>query len=395
MGYDNKVYYFCDMNVELNINRLRYLLSLYGMEDADLLNVINNGLKRKYRHEQVFANEVDLKIIKKIDNLLFNKGLAFYMDPSPIHVSSGMSVFFRKKAFNDELNFTSKKVVNDYETLKNYLASLDHLSNIKTELKIPHCTMRTQAHVAAQKVRDLIYPKKIFSKDRDFLKELIKNLADAGIIVFEYLEAPNKKEKANIDGFFLRPNFIVLKRYSYYKREIFTLLHELGHYLLDKEEVESLDVMTLDYGTMSKIERWCNDFAYYFLVGEDASLMDDIVSANGTNDYHFSLIESISSKCFISKRALFTRLFYSGKLSQIDYSNIIKDLNNRQAQFKEQQRISTGEDGFKKSIPKPQPIYSPKFLNTLSIALHDGTVRPSDLYRMNIPVKVVEGLHLW
>jgi hypothetical protein len=164
-----------------------------------------------------------VKVIKKIDTLLFNKGLAFYVDPSPIHVSSGMSVFFRKKSFNDELNFTSKKVVNDYESLKNYLASLDHLSNIKTELKIPHCTMRTQARVAAQKVREMIYPSKKINKDRDFLKELINNLADAGIIVFEYIEAANKKEKANIDGFFLRPNFIVLKRYSYYKRDILTI----------------------------------------------------------------------------------------------------------------------------------------------------------------------------
>lgn len=384
------------MNVELNISRLRYLLSLYGMKDADLLDVINNGLKRKYSHEQVFADQIDLKILKKIDNLLFNKGLSFYVDPSPIVASDSMSVFFRKKTFNEELNFTSKKVVNDYESLKNYLASLDVLSNVKTEIGIPHCTQRTDPRSAAQKIREIIYPKGKCKTARDFLKALITNLAEVGVLVFEYLEAPNKKEKANIDGFFLKPNFIVLKRYSHFKREIFTLLHELGHCVLDKEEVESLDIVSLDYKTMSSIERWCNDFAYFFLVGEYADQVSKIVVADGTNDYQFPLFDEISSKCFISRRALFTRLLYSGRISQKDYGKVIEDLNEQYANQKAQEKAElTGSDGFKRHPSAPQPIYSPKFLSTLSIALHDGTVRPAELYRMKIPAKVVEGLRLW
>ena len=234
------------MTVELNISRLRYLLSLYKMEEGDLLNIINHDLKRKYTYEQVFTEQVDVKVLKNID-------------PSPIQMTEGMSVFFRKKAFNEELNFTSKKVVNDFESLKNFLSSLDSLSNVKTDTKIPHFTQRTNARIAAERIRAIIYPQKSARTQRDFLKSLIERLSDAGILVFEYIEAPNKKEKANIDGFFLRPNFIVLKRHSYYKREIFTLLHELGHCVLDKEEVESLNTEKLDYSTMSSLERWCND----------------------------------------------------------------------------------------------------------------------------------------
>lgn len=366
------------------------------MKDADLLDVINNGLKRKYSHEQVFADQIDLKILKKIDNLLFNKGLSFYVDPSPIVASDSMSVFFRKKTFNEELNFTSKKVVNDYESLKNYLASLDVLSNVKTEIGIPHCTQRTDPRSAAQKIREIIYPKGMCKTARDFLKALITNLAEVGVLVFEYLEAPNKKEKANIDGFFLKPNFIVLKRYSHFKREIFTLLHELGHCVLDKEEVESLDVVSLDYKTMSSIERWCNDFAYYFLVGEYADQVNKIVVADGTNDYQFPLFDEISTKCFISRRALFTRLLYSGRISQKDYGKVIEDLNEQYTNQKAQEKAElTGSDGFKRHPSASQPIYSPKFLSTLSIALHDGTARPAELYRMKIPAKVVEGLRLW
>lgn len=384
------------MLVDLNIDRLRYLLSLYKMEDSDLLDEINKGLKRKYSYSQVFSDHVDLKILKKIDKLLFDKGIPFYIDPAPIVPTESMSVFFRKKTFNEELNFTSKKVVNDFESLKNYLASLDVLSNVKTEVTIPQFTKRTDPRFAAQKVRSIIYPTKKCANPRDFLKALIETLADAGILVFEYLEAYNKVEKANIDGFFLHPNFIVLKRYSYYKREIFTLLHELGHCVLNEEEVESLDLMSLNYSSMSKLERWCNDFAYYFLVGADEFTINHIEVADETNDYHYSEIETISEKCFISKRALYTRLLLTRKISQDDYQIVIQDLDEKFAQNKEQQKaLLKGEDGIKRHPSQPKPIYSPKFLRTLSIALHDGTVRPSELYRMKIPTNVVEGLRLW
>lgn len=376
------------MTVELNISRLRYLLSLYGMEDVDLLSVINRNLKRQYRFEQVFSENIDLKILKKIDKLLFNKGLSFYIDPSPIEPRKEMSVFFRKKRFGETLNFTAKKVVNDYELLKNYLSSLDKLSDVRTTLTIPHWSIKTSPKDVAQKVRELIYPKGRCRNHKDFLRSLIGRLADNGILVFEYIEPSNKKEKANLDGFFLRPNFIVLKRYSYYKREIFTLLHELGHYILNKEEIERLDSSSLDFDSMSEVERWCNDFAFYFLVGDYAERINAIEKADGTNDYQFPLIDKINADCCISRRAIFTRLFYDGKMTRANYTLVINDLNERYKQRKSQQNTSE----FRASAPRP--IYSPKFLSTLSIALNDGIVRPVELYRMKIPAKVVEGLSL-
>ncbi len=111
------------------------------------MTVISDGLKRKFTREQVFSDEVDLRVLKKIDKV-FNKGLNYYVDPAPIQTAEGMSVFFRKKSLGETLNFTSKKVVNDYETLKNYLSSLDRLSNVKTEVALPHCTRRTDPRTA-------------------------------------------------------------------------------------------------------------------------------------------------------------------------------------------------------------------------------------------------------
>lgn len=42
---------------------------------------------------------------------------------------------------------------------------------------------------------------------------------------------------------------IVLKHHKHYKREIFTLAHELGHCLLGIEEVESVDMMDISAQT--------------------------------------------------------------------------------------------------------------------------------------------------
>jgi hypothetical protein len=38
--------------------------------------------------------------------------------------------------------------------------------------------------------------------------------------------------------------------------------------LLNEEEIEELDISNFANNKLSDIERWCNDFAYYFLVGD-------------------------------------------------------------------------------------------------------------------------------
>ena len=152
---------------------------------------------------------------------------------------------------------------------------------------------------------------------KEFLKGLISTFAENNILVFEFVETWNKKEKANIDGFFLTPNVIVLKRQqTSFRREIFTLIHELGHYLINEEEIEQLDISNFGNNKLSAIERWCNDFAYHFLAGEFDEAFENIETADDRNDYHFDLIKNISEKTHLSRIALFTKLLYQKKISQ-------------------------------------------------------------------------------
>ena len=146
-------------------------------------------------------------------------------------------------------------------------------------------------------LREQILP--IFTDNkRNFLKNFINKLGDLNVFVFEFVDIKQKKEKSNVDGFYLSPNAIVLKRMQdSFSREIFTLAHELGHYLLDQEEIEEVDIAKLSRQDVliSDVEHWCNTFAYFLLLGKDkADLLGRISVFNGKNDYGYDLVSQIS-----------------------------------------------------------------------------------------------------
>lgn len=150
---------------------------------------------------------------------------------------------------------------------------------------LPIFSIDQDPNEAAKTVRETLYP--MVPKDsKKFLEALIDKFAAANILVFEFVESPNLKHKVNIDRFYLQPNVIVLRRnQDYLKREIFTLAHELGHYLLNQEEVESMDYDQMAEGSISKVETWCNTFAFAFLAGEKLKDLEKQPEIGASNDY--------------------------------------------------------------------------------------------------------------
>jgi Zn-dependent peptidase ImmA (M78 family) len=219
--------------------------------------------------------------------------------------------------------------------------------------------------------------------------------AEHGILVFEFVETWNKKDKANIDGFFLQPNVIVLKRQqSAFRREIFTLVHELGHYLLVEEEVESLEIDKLAQKDATATEKWCNDFAYYFLIGNLDDKIEETHSADSTNDYCHDLIEEISSKTHLSKLALFTRLLYQGKISRTNYTLVRKEFEAQHAKRREEEKKQKEIDkalGVESRGRAPKPINSPLLISTLQTAFYEGVISEYDVGKaLNIKPEQVE-----
>lgn len=369
------------LKVEQNISRLEYLLTLYKMTVEELLLSVSEGLKKPLTKVDILSNEININHLKRIDKI-FDKGLNYYLDPNPPESSKDASIFFRKNKFGTDLNISAKKIVNQFEEFKISLSAISKLAGINTKRKLPVFSVQDDPKAVAVEIRKELYPS-FDPTAKEFLRSLISKFAEKNIFVFEFIEVWNKKEKANIDGFFLSPNAIVLKRHqSSFRREIFTLIHELGHYLLNEEEIEKLDISDFANNKLSSIERWCNDFAYYFLVGEHGKAFEEIEEASPKNDYHFKLIESISKETHLSKIALFTKLLFQKKISQNNYNTIKADLDEkyrlRQEQEKQQRELDKLK-GIKKGGSAPKPINSPLLISTIQIAFYEGVINEYDV----------------
>lgn len=369
------------MKIEQNIARLKYLLTLYKMTAEDLLLIISEGLKKPLTKSDIFSNEINVSHLKRIDKV-FNKGLHYYLDPKSPEVSQDASIFFRKSKFGTELNIGAKKIVNQFEEFKISLSAISKLAEINIDRTLPVYTVNDNPKNVAKEIRKDLYPE--FNPiPKEFLRTLISSLAEKNILVFEFVETWNKKDKANIDGFFLNPNVIVLKRQqSSFRREIFTLIHELGHYLINEEEIEELDISNFANNKLSSIERWCNDFAFHFLAGEYDKSFEQIDKAEGSNDYHFELIESISKRTHLSQIALFTKLLYQKKITQSSYNNIKADFDEKyrlRLEEEKKQRELDKLQGIQKGGSTPKPMNSPLLISTIQTAFYEGVINEYDV----------------
>ena len=297
-----------NMKIEYNKHRVEYMLSLFKMTAGELLSSINKGLKTPITWDDIDSDEIELNYLKRIDKV-FNNGLLYYYDPSVPVKDKKVSVFFRKESFTSELNIGSRKRVREFEDLKTQISTISIMSQFDMKRVLRTYTLDENPKEVAFSLRETLLP--VFnSVKRDYLKSFINKLGEYNILVFEFVDTFNKKEKANIDGFYIGPNAIVLKRnQDALSREIFTLCHELGHYLLDKEDVDELDFAKVtDKNTdISDVEKWCNSFAYYLLLGSvNAQKLESIAQYDYHVDYGHDLVAGISRETNLSRLAIFT-----------------------------------------------------------------------------------------
>lgn len=346
------------------------------MSVEELLPLISKGLTKSITKDQILSPSIELGHLKRIDKV-FNKGIHYYLDPKSPDVSKDASIFFRKSKFDVDLSLGARKIVNHFEEFKISLSAIAELSDIKFERVLPVFNINNNPKIIAEEIRKLINAE-FKDKPKDFLTELIKKLAEKNILVFEFVETHNKIDKANIDGFFLKPNVIVLKRQQIsFKREIFTLAHELGHYLLEEEEIDQIDYTNIGNQNLSKIENWCNDFAYYFLINEFEKVVESIDNSTPHNDYNIDLIKSISAKTHLSKMAIFTKLLLLEKISPANYKKVKNGFEEefRFAQDKiKKQRELDKQNGINSGGSTPIPIKSPLLISTIQTAFYEGVI---------------------
>ena len=372
-------------SVELNVKRLEHLLTLFGVSKDELLSKISIGLKNPLTEKDAFNKEIKLSTLKKIDKI-FNKGLVYYIDPTDPVESTSESIFFRKDRFNANLNLGAKRLVNRYEEDKLLFMALSSMVDYKIDRKVPIYNLTDKAKKVAEEVREYLYPA-YSERSKQFLKNFIDQLADYNILVFESIEHPATKEKANIKGMFLAPNVIVLNRNKdSFKQEIFTLAHELAHYLLNQEEIDdNIATRANNYKTSTKLERWCSDFAYYFLAGEYNNEIDNLDQASPENDYHHDLVNRVSQATQLSRTSIYTRLMLNETIEPGYYNKVVENIDKKffegkteRAKRLEEEKRKAELEGKVLVIPPPKPLISPLYERTLKGALYNGLITERD-----------------
>ncbi len=365
--------------VSINKERIKYLLSLYKMTEEEFMHIATKGLTKPFVWEDVYRDRIPLNILKRVDRV-FQKGLFYYADPATPEKKKSVSVFFRKTTFGTELNLGSRQRVREFEDLKTRLNTISKLSDVTLKRKLPITKLSANPREVAFSLREQVLPAFTDNK-RDFLKNFINKLGDQNVFVFEFVDVKNKKEKANIDGFYLSPNAIVLRRMQEsFSREIFTLAHELGHYLLNQEEIEEVDVTKLSCQDVpiSAVEKWCNTFVYFLLLGkEKAELLDKITMFNTQNDYGHDLVKQISKETNLSRLAIFTNLLIQNKLSYTSYLNIKEEMEEKWQQRLQRKAFQKEQDkanGIEVQGRNPQPIRAEIIKDVFSVALSSGVI---------------------
>jgi Zn-dependent peptidase ImmA (M78 family) len=344
------------------------------MSKEQLLSYLNKDRKRQYTLADINGEEIKVSLLKQIDEI-FKKGLPFYLDYSPIDFSKQPKVLFRKKSFQSKLSIEDKRIVDSFESLKSLLDGYRVLTDSENNDYPLNGTanIRQKPKDVADKVRKTLLPEKNIVDHKKFLQEIIHKLANINVYVFEFVETWNKKEKATIDGFYIGPNVIVLKRQKSYKREIFTIAHEIGHYLLGIEDVEALDMSKVERNRVhNKVERWCNDFAFYLIGGEAVNKLDEF------KEYSEDLnqtIDTLSASTHICRMAWYTKLAYDNIVPMPHYRTIIHHLEeeNEERQREKKEKLKKKQS----RASTHNPIISPLYLETMQFAFYNGLVSAS------------------
>ncbi len=380
----------------LNPNRIQYLLDLYDLGHKDFIKLIHQKRKRKLLtvaqlNYALDKGSVDISVLKLIDKT-FRKGLTWYISKRDLPDPKKSSIFFRKNTFNSKLDFESKKVVNKYEELKIEIQTLCKFINFTPKQMIKSYSLKDNPKQVAHEVRTLyneieqklikenvISPSKT---EREFLKNSIRILDELNIFTFEFIEAWNKINKVSFNGIFIFPSIIVIKRQKFLRREIFTLFHELAHYLLKFEEID--DVYDNEYNNKNAIEKWCHEFSFYFLVDSLRQEFVNLSKANSNNNFHKDIIYRFYKNTYLSYSAFYTRLRIENKISQTDYDSRIEEIKSILEKLRheeEQKRKLEREIAKEQRIDffPPKPIESNLFKEIVKINYFEGNINESRL----------------
>jgi len=258
---------------------------------------------------------------------------AFLLYEPPIEPSSPQD--FRK--------FSNGRGLNLHSETKFALRKARRLQTIAKELKGPFpkdafykigkVDLSNDPELLAAQFRDFLGIKsqaQVNWRKSDVLKNWVRLIESAGVIVIQ-ISMPIEDARAFSligDGY----PIIALNRTDFQNGRIFSLFHEIGHILLNKEGI--CDTSSNPLIQKSKVEKFCNHFAGAFLVPKD-DLLDylQVNSLNNKPEWSEDALRSMAKEFKVSEEVVLRRLLFFDFTSKEFYSQKRKEWAIREEQL--------------------------------------------------------------
>ncbi len=310
--------------IKINPKTLAYAIDNSGYTPEELVDKISSRFKVKYFNNEYLANIIKGKIspkyndLKKIDSFL-KRGVPYYFLTNP--PKDRTFVKFRNKYPNFKLSPSLEIKLRKYELLREDIKDLCNLENISFERATPIYTLNNNPIEVAHKFRNLFNFDDIDIENlesKDIFKIIREKIEDNLVFVF-------KDDLENLRGCIFignnLPALILVNSTDDKNGEIFTLLHEFAHFLLNDEE---LDIDMPKFETDPTVEKWCNSFSYHFMMKDEDESEEKFLGKNIDELLDLSYLNYLSDRYKISKLAFVYRFYLLNLISSDDYNNYKK-----------------------------------------------------------------------
>lgn len=351
---------------------LSFAIKRSGYSREGLVNSINKKFGAKYFDTNYLKEVLDGKIsprysdLKKIDAFI-KRGIPFYFLEGP--PDEKIFINFRKKHEEYSLDPKIEITLREYEYLREEIKQLLEDENISYVRDFPIYSVKDDPSKIGFEIRkrlkiDNIDIKAIESKES-----------------FEYIRREIERHTIFVFkdhlGYMLRgciflndnlPTLILVNSTDDKNAEIFSLLHEFAHYLLNNEGID-VDNINLEE---EDVESWCNSFAYHFLMREEDEIKEGFSKENKEALFNPGRLRELSNKYKLSKFAFVFRFLRLGVIDSCEYHAFI----NR-SPYKQKAKDSGGGDYYHTN----QERLSRKFILIVYENYQDGNISLKETYK--------------
>ncbi len=282
---------------------------------------------------------------------------------------------FRTYNNTDQKSYDTLLMIKRITFLQDVVYNLYNNLNLRKEANIERYSIKTNPKEIAENER-----KKFFDLDNqlqsktkyDVLRKFRTQVEDNNILVMQF-PFEDIRGLSLIDK---NPYIIVLNSRDDPTSRIFTLFHEYAHILLGINELDE----DSNYSSSDKIEKWCNNFASYFLISDDR--IKQYVDKFDNID---KIVTSISNRYKLSYSMIFYRLYKLNYIQsyETEYDKFIKR--------KEQIKNTTSSGG--NYIVNIKTEYGNKFINIVNENYEKGEITLNEaLTYLGIKIKTYDKL---